>query len=968
LKILWKKAMEQEQYEQYAGDIALISMSGRFPGARNIQEFWHNLSRGKEAIEFFTEEHLLAEGVAPATIQDPNYVRAGAVLENIEAFDAAFFDITPRDAALMDPQQRIFLECAWEALEEAGYDTQRCEARIGVFAGAGMNTYLLNNLTCDRELLEREGTFQIGVGNEKDYLATRTSYKLNLNGPSISVGTSCSTSLVAVHLATQSLLSHECDMALAGGVAIKVPHAVGYRYQEGGIASPDGHCRAFDKDARGTIRANGVGVVLLKRLPDALRDRDRVLAVIKGSAVNNDGADKIGYTAPGVSGQAAVIVEAQEIAGVTPEMIDYIEAHGTGTQLGDPIEVMALTQAFQRATARRQYCALGSVKSNIGHLDAASGIAGLIKVVLALTHRQIPPGLHFVEPNPEIPFATSPFFVNQELRDWEEKEHPRTAGVSSFGIGGTNAHVIVQEAPPVEEQRAKARPCYLLPLTAKSPSALTRMRSNLAASLERDHAMRMADVAATLQLGRRQFEHRSFVLCRDREEAIKALNSADQGQMNGAVMANIPEIAFLFPGQGSQHIQMAAEVYRHEPVFCAEVDHCAEYLLPLLQRDIRAILYPDQRDAEWATKELTQTALAQPALFMIEYALARQWMAWGIQPAVLLGHSVGEYVAACLAGVFTLEDALGLIVERGRLIQKMPAGSMLAVPLTPEEVQLRIKAYPRLSLAVINTPTRCVVAGPLAEVERFAEQLNQQNILSRLLHTSHAFHSAMMEPLVSVFAEQVRRVPRRHPTIPILSNLSGTWMTNEEATDAGYWANHLRQTVNFAQCARNLLARPALIVLEVGPGTTLISLLKQHPAYQQGQLLLPSLSRPKEEESDLAILLRALGQCWLQGKEIAWSQLSGEEGWRKVPLPTYPFEPKKHWIAALPAPSTVPQKPSGAVAPLVVAPSMNRNGQSKALPGSASMGEAGGVMEIFEQQLSLMAQQIEVLSPKEPSY
>jgi phthiocerol/phenolphthiocerol synthesis type-I polyketide synthase E len=878
--------MEQEQS---SNDIAIISMGGRFPHARNIHEFWHNLKAGVESVSFFTDQELLAAGVAQTTLEDPDYVKAGAMLDAIDAFDAAFFDISPHDAALMDPQQRFFLECAWETLEEAGYDTQRSETRIGVFAGAGMNSYLLYNIASDSALLEREGNFNIGLGNEKDYLATRTAYKLNLNGPAISVGTACSTSLVAVHLAVQSLLNYECDMALAGGVAIRVPHATGYRYQEGGIASSDGHTRVFAKDSQGTIRSSGVGVVLLKRLTEALNDGDQVLAVIKGSAVNNDGADKIGYTAPSVSGQAAVIVEAQEVAGVTPEMIDYIEAHGTATQLGDPIEVMALMQAFRRATNQRQYCALGSVKSNIGHSDVAAGIAGLIKVVLALQHQQIPPSLHFVEPNPKIPFAESPFFVNETLRDWEQRGHPRTAGVSSFGIGGTNAHVIVQEAPTQVAHQTASRSLYLLPQSAKTATILEQMNRNLADYLEQHGDVPLADVAATLQLGRRQFEQRCCVVCRDREDAIRTLRGDDGVlKISGGRMMNAPDVAFLFPGQGSQHIHMAAELYQHEAVFHAQLDHCAEYTLSLLNCDIRALLYPATQDAEQATALLTQTKLAQPALFMVEYALAQQWMTWGIKPSALLGHSVGEYVAACLAGVFTLEDALCLIVERGRLVQSMPPGSMLAVPLSPDNIQVRIQAYPQLSLAAMNTPTRCVVSGPDAAIKHFAGQLDAEGIMTRVLHTSHAFHSSMMEPIVAPFTRQIQQASRKKPAVPFISNVTGAWITDEDASDPHYWARHLRQPVNFAEGIQTLLAQPELLVLEVGPGTSLTSFVKQHPAYTSGHLVLPSSGHIKDKQGDLVAILRAVGACWLQGQEVAWSHFV-EQDWQKVPLPTYPF-------------------------------------------------------------------------------
>jgi phthiocerol/phenolphthiocerol synthesis type-I polyketide synthase E len=960
--------MEQELY---ANDVAIIGMSGRFPGAGTLEEFWQNLSQGVDSITFFTDQQLRDEGISEETLRNPDYVKAGAVLEDIAGFDAAFFDISPHDAALMDPQQRLFLECAWEVLERAGYDTLRCEERIGVFAGAGMNTYLLNNLSQDRALLEREGNFTIGLGNEKEYLATRTSYKLNLNGPSISVSTACSTSLVAVHLAIQSLLSHESDIVLAGAAAIKVPHHVGYWYQEGGIASPDGSCRAFDKTSQGTLRASGAGVVLLKRFNDALRDNDQILAVIKGSAVNNDGSAKIGYTAPSVTGQAAVITEAQEVAGIAPACFDYIEAHGTGTQLGDPIEVRALTQAFRRATQECGYCALGSVKSNVGHLDVVAGIAGLIKVVLALRHRQIPPSLHFSEPNPEIPFATSPFFVNNQLLEWKQNGHPRTAGVSSFGIGGTNAHIVVQESPPLPVAQTAERPYYLLPLSAKSPTALDQMRRNLAAYLVQEQETKLADVAATLQHGRRQFAQRSFVVGRDREELLRQLSAEGTLPKRGnTVRANMPEVAFLFPGQGSQHIHMAAELYQSEPVFRAALERCAEYASPLLKQDIRSIIYPSEQHIERAMAQLTQTAFAQPALFMVEYALAQQWMAWGIIPTALSGHSVGEYVAACLSGVFTLEDALHLIIQRGYLIQGMPTGSMLAVPLGEEEVYGRLSGYPQLSLAAINTPKRCVVAGPHAEIERFSQELHAQGVMSRLLHTSHAFHSTMLEPLVPSFTDAVRKLRRKNPQIPLISNLTGTWFTAEDAANPAYWAKHLCQPVRFSEGVGTLLNRSACILLELGPGTTLSSLVKQHPAYHDGHLMLSSLPHPKSKEGDLATMLRALGQCWSQGREVDWSRFTGE-GWQKVALPTYPFERQRHWIDGRQASAevaavarkevfSVSHLPEQATTTESMAISRPTNASSEAM-NRRPVAYQDGLTEIFADQLEIMEQQIDTL-------
>ncbi|MBD1942157.1 type I polyketide synthase, partial [Coleofasciculus sp. FACHB-712] len=670
-------------YDSLEG-IAIIGMSGRFPGAKNVEEFWQNLRDGVESISVFTNEELIDAGIAPGLLDNPNHVKAGAVLEDVEFFDASFFGFNPKEAEMTDPQHRIFLECAWEALENAGYDTQRCESRIGVYAGASLNNYLSFNL--NRDQIGSADSFQKLIGNDKDFLTTRVSYKLNLKGPSLTVQTACSTSLVATTLACQSLLNYQCDMALAGGVSIRVPQKTGYLYQEGGILSPDGHCRAFDADAQGTIIGNGVGVVVLKRLEDAIADGDRIHAVIKGSAINNDGSEKVGYTAPSVNGQADAIAEAIALAGVDPETITYIETHGTGTRLGDPIEITALSNVFGANTEKKNFCAIGSVKTNIGHLDAAAGVTGLMKTVLALKHKLIPPSLNFKQPNPEIDFANSPFYVNTQLTEWKANATPRRAGVSSLGIGGTNAHVVLEEAPTVKAS-SSSRPWQLLVLSAKTESALETATANLAAHLKQHPDLNLADVAYTLQVGRRAFEHRRILVCQTVEELVNQLETPHPQK----VLTHFQEptersIAFMFPGQGAQYVDMGRELYQTEPIFREQVDRCAALLQPHIGMDLRSLLYPNQPNPEAAAEKLKQTCFAQPALFAIEYALAQLWMSWGISPQAMLGHSIGEYVAACFAGVMSVEDALALVAIRGRLMQQMPAGAMLAVSLPEAEV------------------------------------------------------------------------------------------------------------------------------------------------------------------------------------------------------------------------------------------------------------------------------------------
>ncbi|NET60311.1 MAG: acyltransferase domain-containing protein, partial [Symploca sp. SIO2E6] len=743
------------------------------------------------------------------------------------------------------------------------------------------------------------------------------------------VQTACSTSLVAVHLACQSLLTGECDMALAGGVSIHIPQKTGYLYQEGMILSPDGHCRTFDAKAKGTLAGSGLGIVVLKRLEEAIANGDYIYAQIKGSAINNDGSSKVGYTAPSVEGQAAVISEAQSIAGIDPETITYIEAHGTATPLGDPIEIAALTKVFRGTTEKKGFCAIGSLKTNMGHLDTAAGVAGLLKTVLALKHKKIPPSLNFETPNPTIDFANSPFYVNTSLSEWNRNGTPRRAGVSSFGIGGTNAHVVLEEAPTLEPS-STSRPWQLLILSAKTSSALETATTNLAAYLQQHPEINLADVAYTLQVGRTAFEHRRMLVCQDLDDALKKQGRRQEAEgrreegltgffhsigganhSSGALQAlATPErppvfthyqeptersVVFLFSGQGAQYVNMAQELYQTELTFRTQVDVCSELLIPHLGIDLRSILYPNQEQTEAAASQLKQTAIAQSALFVVSYALAMLWQEWGVSPQAMMGHSIGEYVAATLAGVFSLEDALVLVAKRGQLMQQQPPGAMLAVSLSEQECQALLDH--QLSLAAINGLSQCVVSGPIEAIDTFQQQLLAQGVESRRLHTSHAFHSQMMEPVVEPFIEQLKQLPLHPPQIPYISNVTGTWITTEQATDPNYWGKHLRQTVRFANGLQVLLQDPHLLLLEVGPGRTLSMLAKQHPQ-ATGAIIFSSVRHPQNSQSDVAFLLNTLGNLWLNGLAINWSGFAIHEHHHRLPLPTYPFERERYWIYA----------------------------------------------------------------------
>ncbi|OYD88323.1 polyketide synthase, partial [Nostoc sp. 'Peltigera membranacea cyanobiont' 213] len=862
-------------------DIALVGMSGRFAGAKNLDEFWHNLQNGVESVSFLSNDDLLDLNLEDTVLNNPNYVKAAPVLEDIESFDARFFGFSPKEAEIMDPQHRLFMECAWEALEKAGYDPEVYQGLIGVYAGISTNSYFLHNIYQNYNLTNLTNLYSLN----KYFLTTNISYKLNLKGPSIGIQTYCSTSLVAVHLACKSLLDEECDIALAGGVTVKVPQKSGYFYQEGGIFSPDGHCRAFDAKAQGTIFGSGVGIVVLKRLKDAIADRDYIYAVIKGSAINNDGSLKVSYTAPSVDGQAEVVVEALANAGIDADDISYIETHGTGTATGDPVEIAALTKAFRNFTNKNGFCSIGSVKPNIGHIDTASGVASLIKTVLALKYKQIPPSINFEVPNPQIDFVNSPFYVNTKLTEWKTKDTPRRAGVSSLGFGGTNAHVILEEAPEIKHFE-ESTPWQVLLLSAKTSSALETATANLVAYLKQHLDINLANVAHTLQVGRKAFNYRRMLVCRDIMDAVTTLEIQDQKRVFTVHQEYREQpVIFMFSGQGAQYVDMGRELYEEEATFRKYVDICAQILQPLLNLDIRQILFPKEQEIEVARQQLQETAITQPALFVIEYALAQLWMQWGVQPMAMIGHSIGEYVAATIAGVFSLEDALIVVAKRGKLMQQLPQGSMLAIALPLTDVQFLLDAQPLVELAAINSPSACVVSGTVEAIATFQNQLSSKGIESRLLHTSHGFHSLMMQPMLEAFVQAVNKVKLNPPQIRFISNLTGSWITDEQATSPNYWSQHLRQTVQFSAGISQLLEQFEGVFLEVGPGRTLSTLTTQHLKPDAKQLVLTCLRHAKEQQSDVSFLLQTLGRVWLAGVEIDWSGFYTHERRHRLPLP-----------------------------------------------------------------------------------
>ncbi|HEX5632291.1 MAG TPA: SDR family NAD(P)-dependent oxidoreductase [Gemmatimonadales bacterium] len=817
-------------------------------------------------------------------------MRRGAPLEDMEAFDAAFFGMSPHEAAVMDPQHRHFLECAWEALEHAGHVPSRFAGPIGVFAGSGHNAYLGYNLLTHPELLESDGFFLLRhTGNDKDFLTTRVSYVLDLRGPSVNVQTACSTSLVAVHYAVQSLLAGECDMALAGGVTIELPHRRGYVYAEGEILSPDGTCRAFDAQAAGTVFGSGAGAVVLRRLEDAVADGDTIYAVVKGTAINNDGSKKVSYLAPSVEGQAAAIAEALAVSGVDASTIGYVAAHGTGTPVGDPIEVAALTEAFRRHTDKRGYCTIGSVKTNIGHTDTAAGIASLIAAIQAIRHRQLPPTLHFTAPNPACQFEETPFRPSGRLEPWLA-EGPRRAGVSSLGVGGTNAHVIVEEAPAQPPSPGGAR--ELLVLSARTPEALERATDRLAAVLTAPEAPPLADAAWTLQVGREAMAHRRMVVAHDAADAGRALAARDPLRVfTAAAPERERSVAFMFAGGGAQHVGMGGELYREEPAYRAAADEALAALGPARAAELCALLCatPDEANA----RVLERPSLGLPALFATQYALARLLETRGVRPTALIGHSMGEYTAACLAGVFPVRDAMRLVAKRAELFETVEEGAMLSVPLP--EAELRPLLGATLSVAAVNGPSLSVASGPVDAIERLARELGARGVETSRLRISVAAHSALLEPILDAFRGFVRGLALSAPKIPVASNLSGTWLTDAEATDPDYWVRHLRRTVRFADGVRTLVGDGARALLEVGPGRTLATLARQQGG--TAPVAIASMRHPTEALGDGDALLLALGRLWAAGVPLEWAEVrAGRAPGRRVALPTYPFARERHWI------------------------------------------------------------------------
>lgn len=954
--------------------IAIIGMAGRFPGAADVDQFWQNLVQGVDSVSHFTEEELEYSVASPEAIaQGQKFIRARGILEGADLFDAEFFGMYPKEAQLIDPQHRLFLECAWEALESAGHAPESYPGLIGVYAGLAMNTYFLHNLCRDREFAANfSGNYQVGgyptmLGNDKDFMPTRVSYKLNLRGPSMTVQCACSTSLVAICQACTSLMTYQCDMALAGGASITFPQKRDYQYEEEGMVSADGACHSFDAGACGTVFGHGVAVVLLKRLEDAVADGDPILAVIKGFAVNNDGSDKIGYAAPSVKAQTEVIAMAHAAAGIDPDTISYVEAHGTATPLGDPIEVASLTAAFRRGGAsRNQYCALGTGKTNVGHLDIAAGATGVIKTVLQLQHELIPPLAHFKSPNPKIDFANSPFFPASKPMEWKRGAAPRRAGVNALGIGGTNAHVIVEEAPSLAPS-GPSRKRQLLLLSARTDTALGAMSHRLADHLESHPESSLADVAFSLQRGRQRFRHRQALCAGNVAEAVERLRAREsKTAFTGQAPARPPSLVFLFPGQGAQYVNMGRELYESEPIFRESVDRCAECLQSHLQFDIRSALYPRAAAKAEAEQRINETRVTQPAIFVVEYALARLWMAWGIKPSVLIGHSVGEYVAAVLAGVFSLEEALGLLAARAKLMQDLPGGSMLAVRRGVAELEGSLPED--VAIAAINSPSLTTLSGPTPTLQALQESLEGRKVVCRLLPTSHAFHSAMMDPIVEPFTEAAAKVRQQKPGLPWISSCTGTWMDKDAAPEASYWAGQLRHAVRFGQAVETAIQHGATAFLEVGPGQALTQLVRQQPAKPDGLTLLASLGANDANPADLDTLLASLGRLWLAGFEPDWAAFYSDEKRHRVALPTYPFERKSYWVEP----------------PLQTRPAAEREGAVAGQPGAVQGGGSpsfapttafqptspqlatledgrSNTCRLIERQVQIMAQQLEML-------
>jgi phthiocerol/phenolphthiocerol synthesis type-I polyketide synthase E len=877
--------------------IAVVGMAGRFPGADSVSAFWHNLRRGEESIVTLSEEELLAAGIGEKALANHSYVRRAALLDGIEEFDAGFFGFTPQSARMMDPQHRLFLQSAWHAMEDAGYDPMQLDCRVGVYGSSSTSGYLLHNLMSNYDpnvVIGQGATFEmvnLSLQNDKDHLATRVSHQFNLRGPALSVQTACSSSLVAVHLACQSILSGECDLAMAGAASLRVPHRVGYWHEPGSMVSATGHCRPFDVRSDGTIFGSGVAVVVLKPLQAAIDDGDRIHAVIRGSAINNDGSTKMTYAAPNAAGQADVVAEAQAVAGVDPSTVSYIETHGTGTPLGDPIEIEGLRQAFGISTEPRSGpCYVGSVKSNIGHLETASGIAGLIKTILCLKHRAIPSTLHFTRPNPELHLDQGPFVVRSEYGPWEW-DGVRRAGVSSFGVGGTNAHVVLEEAPAVSSADVSPGPQVLL-LSARTAQALQESRRALADELTGPDPVSLPDVAYTLA-GRRKENIRMAAVVNDLQHAATVLRASEHD--NTFVSESVPTIesngervVFLVPGQGAQHVGMARGLYEAEPVFAEYFDRCAAAFGDELHIDLRAEVF------DGTARNLERTDRAQPALFTVEYALAKLIESYGVRAAALAGHSIGEYVAATVAGVFDLATAVKAVSMRARLMHASARGVMVAVALSPQAIAEHLSAD--VDLAAVNDPGSCVVAGSEQNIRTFSDRLAEQGIVARRVRTAHAFHSRLMDPVLPEFQAFMSRLTLDEPQLPLLSNITGTWMSASEATNPATWARQIRATVRFSDELDVLLADPNRVLVEVGPGGSLTASAMRHTRWSNGHRAVRPMRHQAQNRGDHETLLLALGQLSAAGIDVDWTARFGGRRPQLVTLPGYPFVRERHWV------------------------------------------------------------------------
>jgi acyl transferase domain-containing protein/acyl carrier protein len=870
-------------------DIAVIGMSIKAPGSKNIQEFWENLRNGKESITHFSQEELLSFGISENELSNKDYVRANSYIKDKECFDSNFFGYLPDEAKLMDPQTRVFHEVVWSALEDAGYDPLSYKGLIGLYAGAGSNLEweAYSQLSNEGKI---DGFTARNLSN-KEFMNALIAHKLNLKGPVNSINTACSTSLVAIHYAVRSILMGENHIAIAGGVSINKRKEEGYLYQEGMIHSKDGHNRTFDSGSNGTVGGEGAGAIVLKRLSAAIEDGDQIYAVIKGSAINNDGNRKIGFTAPSVAGQSEVIRLAHKVANVSPESISYVESHGTATKLGDPIEVLALTQSFGMSADK--YCALGSVKTNIGHLDSAAGVAGFIKAVLCLKNKELVPSLHFKTPNPEINFKESPFYVNTELKEWLREVFPRRAGVSSFGIGGTNAHVILEEAPKLEGT-TPGKKAQVITLSAKTPEALERNQTNLKTFLSENKTLNIGDLSWTFQIGRSGFSYRSSFIAEDIEGAIKILEGNNKNYIHsGIVNEGKRKLAFMFSGQGSQYENMGRGLYEvEESVFRKTMDHCFEITGRLIKTDLKTILYPGEPNKK---QPINETINTQPILFIFEYSLAKQLESYGIVPDIMIGHSLGEYVAACLSEVITLEDTLRLVIKRGELIQSLEKGSMLNVGLAPEAVAPYLSK--NLSIAAINTQQSTIISGNEKEINVLLDVLNLKGIAYQKLHTSHAFHSGMMDPILEEFSRLVSEVTIKAPKIPYISNVTGEEITHGELKQSNYWSNHIRATVNFSQGLEKIISTGNIVLIEVGPGKILCNLVHQQKTSGKTHTAVNLVRHPHEQKSDQVNLLESLASLWSQGVSINWKSLRQGEVRRKISMPTYSFEKIKYPLA-----------------------------------------------------------------------